>query len=77
MFKRFLALFKRGQQVDTPAVQRVDHTQFTRMTNEVYLDFAKRFPGPARPADAFEAGYLLGVQMVLQKLREGYVIGQG
>lgn len=81
MFQRFLSLFRRTTKATSEVPMHADRpvpvkTEFTRMTPDVYQDFAKRFPGPARPADAFEAGYLLGVQMVLQKLREGYVIGQ-
>lgn len=49
-----------------------------RLTKEVYDDLAKNFRPvvPNATTTVLEAGYALGVQAVLQKLREGWVISQ-
>lgn len=49
-----------------------------RLTPEVYADLAKNFrlPIPNAQTTPIEVGYALGVQAVLQKLREGWVIEQ-
>lgn len=45
-----------------------------RLTQTAYAALAKVCPPIARPNTDLEAGYMLGVQFVLQRLREGFVI---
>ena len=53
-------------------------TQYAVLTQAVYNDLASKFPIMVnRETTDIMAGYNLGVQAVLQKLREGYVIGKG
>jgi hypothetical protein len=51
-------------------------TNLNRLTPEVYADFAKNFRSitPTSQTTQIEVGYALGVQAVLQKLREGWVM---
>jgi hypothetical protein len=48
----------------------------TRLSREVYLDFAKKAKAglPMIPTDPIAAGFALGVEHVLSKLRDGLVI---
>lgn len=51
--------------------------ELNRLTKENYQELAKNFR-PIRPTSEttqIEVGYALGVQAVLEKLREGWVIG--
>lgn len=50
--------------------------EFSRMSQQAYQAFAKTLPPPACPDTDLKAGFLLGIQFVLQKLREGFVIGE-
>jgi hypothetical protein len=51
-------------------------TTINRLTKEVYDAFSKQFRPivPNSQTTQIEAGYALGVQAVLQKLREGLVL---
>jgi hypothetical protein len=52
-------------------------TQYGVLTQAVYASLAANFPIVVnRETTDIQAGYHLGVQAVLQKLREGFVIGQ-
>jgi hypothetical protein len=52
-------------------------TQYAVLTQAVYEHLSKQFPILVnRETTDIMAGYNLGVQAVLQKLREGYVIGK-
>lgn len=53
----------------------VSDNPLNRFTEAVYADFAKSFriPTPNAQTTPIEVGYALGVQAVLQKLREGWV----
>lgn len=55
-----------------------DTTKRVRLAPDEYRQLARKFPDPVvtENTTAHQAGYLLGVQAVLQKLREGYVIGE-
>jgi hypothetical protein len=46
-----------------------------RLTPEAMRQLEKELPKLGVPKDAHEAGVLIGVQMVLDKLRKGFVIG--
>lgn len=50
---------------------------YTRLTREVYEDLEKKVGRVMvnRETTDLQAGYQLGVQAVLQMLREGYVVG--
>lgn len=48
----------------------------TRLHQDVYKSLEKQLPKISAPATELEAGYLLGIQLVLGKLREGFVIGE-
>jgi hypothetical protein len=65
---------------DPVTMQDVVHNvnPLNRLTPEVYADLAKQFrlPIPNATTTPIEVGYALGVQAVLQKLREGWVIEQ-
>lgn len=54
---------------------QVSDNPLNRFTEAVYADFAKAFriPIPNAQTTPVEVGYALGVQAVLQKLREGWV----
>lgn len=47
-----------------------------RLSQDAYDQLAKTVPGPAvdNEVSAHRAGYLLGIQHILQKLREGFVV---
>lgn len=47
------------------------------LTKEQYKALEKQCPGPVPHSDTnpVEAGYLLGIQFVLKKLREGFTNG--
>ena len=47
-----------------------------RLSTDAYEQLLKVLPGPAVDNDlsAHRAGFLLGIQHVLQKLREGFVV---
>lgn len=49
--------------------------EISRLSPQAYQSLLKVLPGPALPKTDLEAGYLLGIQRVLQSLREGFVIG--
>jgi hypothetical protein len=51
--------------------------EINRLTAEAYAALEKSLPPMAVSNDtsAMQAGYQLGIQMVLRKLREGFVIG--
>lgn len=51
--------------------------QIQRLTPEVYAALEKSLPPMAVSNDTspMQAGMQLGIQMVLRKLREGYVVG--
>lgn len=54
-------------------------TVMTRLDGNVYAQLVKQLPPPqvTEATTAHHAGYLLGIQLVLSKLREGYVISPG
>ena len=47
-----------------------------RLSDAVYKDIEKKFSRPivSSQTTAHEAGYQLGIQAILQALREGYVV---
>lgn len=54
----------------------VQPKEFHRLSLEAYEQLVKALPGPAVDNDLSEhrAGFLLGIQFVLQRLREGFVV---
>ena len=52
-------------------------TKRVRLHPDEYQKLAREFPNPivTETTTAHQAGYLLGIQAVLQKLREGYTVG--
>lgn len=58
----------------TEEVPDVREVEVMRLMPEVYAQLVKSLPGPACPKTDLEAGYILGVQAALQKLREGFVV---
>lgn len=52
----------------------VKEVELMRLTPEVYAQFAKQLPAPSCPTTDLEAGYMLGIQVALQKLRDGFVM---
>lgn len=62
----------------TPPTQPLPEAVFARMDNDAYLQLTKNMPGIAVTNETTERqmGFQLGIQFVLQKLREGYVIGR-
>ena len=52
-------------------------TEKQRLAPEAYAALCKTLPGIAvnNETGTLQAGYQLGVQAVLQKLREGFVVG--
>lgn len=59
--------------MDTP--QPITHTQH-RLSQDAYAALTKQLPSAAvdNEVSAHRAGFLLGIQHVLQKLREGFVV---
>lgn len=53
--------------------------QVHRLSESAYQDLAKKLPKPlvSNDTSAHHAGYLLGIQYVMQILREGYVVSTG
>lgn len=51
---------------------------FVRMDETLYKELERTCPQPSvsEGTSAHQAGFLLGIQFVLRKLREGYVISQ-
>jgi hypothetical protein len=70
MLKRFLALFKRAAPLPVPVTTE---EVLVRLSPDVYAQLLKQMPGLYSPKTELEAGYLLGVQFTLQKLRDGFV----
>jgi hypothetical protein len=68
-----------GGNVRAPA--RTNHTEtvvITRLAPEAYAQLCKTLLAKGQapmPSDGIQAAYMLGMQHVLEKLREGFVIG--
>ena len=58
--------------MSTPAQTHEVH----RLSQEAYNQLLKVVPGPAvdNELSSHRAGFLLGIQFILQKLREGFVV---
>ncbi|URY99167.1 hypothetical protein 6937_0036 [Klebsiella phage 6937] len=56
---------------DKQVVQVVTH----RLSPEAYIQLERLCPAPALSNNPDSAAYNLGVQFVLAKLREGFVVG--
>jgi hypothetical protein len=56
-----------------------DHNQIVRLSPHVYNQFAAQFKPlhPTEQTSALQAGYYLGVEAVLKKLREQIVVDAG
>ena len=64
--------------VEATRIVYADTTSVHRLTPEAYQQLCSQLQAkgvPVMPSDPLQAAYLLGMQHVLQKLREGFVIG--
>ena len=59
---------------ETQIVQEVKDVTKVRIEQAVFDALAKELPKPCVPKSELEAGVLLGVQMVLEKIRQGWVV---
>jgi hypothetical protein len=55
---------------------RVEPTEVFRLNQHAYEAFEKLMPKPGSTANPIEAGYLLGIQFALNKLREGFTVSR-
>lgn len=46
-----------------------------RLSSDAYEQLVSRLPKPGIPRNGEEAAFMVGVQIVLAELREGYVVG--
>jgi hypothetical protein len=74
MFKFIRRWFDSRRTAQQEASSITTDVEIIRLTPEVYAQLVKQLPGPLCPKTDLEAGFLLGVQTVLQKLRDGYVM---
>lgn len=54
--------------------KRYPEKEFHRMSEEAYKQLVAQLPKLGMPREGIEAATLVGVQMVLNKLRDGFVI---
>lgn len=57
-----------------PVEPRVVEITKVRIEQNVFDALAKELPKPCVPKSELEAGVLLGVQMVLERIRQGWVV---
>ncbi len=57
-----------------PKVIRVEVQSFHRLNKDQYDQLVKGLPRLGTPNDAIQAGMLVGIQLVLEKLRDGFVV---
>lgn len=55
-------------------VREIKVVEKVRIEQNVFDALAKELPKPCVPKSELEAGVLLGVQMVLERIRQGWVV---
>lgn len=64
----------RHQRTAVKIVEQVKEITKVRIEQNVFDALVKELPKPCVPKSELEAGVLLGVQMVLERIRQGWVV---